>query len=102
MSVAMAKPGILPQRLKPQFGEPETAGINACFTRWLRQDPVAGISGVLMTIFAGAKAQTRKSLNAALKGRSFTRLNASSLRSPLPEGRGWGRASIMNCFTGGR
>ena len=36
MSSALAKPEILPQRLKPQVVEPGTAGINACSTRWVR------------------------------------------------------------------
>jgi hypothetical protein len=37
MSNALVKSEVLPQRLKPQFVGPETAGINACSTRWVPQ-----------------------------------------------------------------
>jgi hypothetical protein len=46
--------------------------------------------------FPGLKPKVLRSLYAALKGRSSTALYAAnSLRSPLPEGKGWGRSSTV-------
>jgi hypothetical protein len=54
-----------------------------------------------MMINSGAKAQILKPLYAALKGRSSTEgvFAGNSLRSPLPEGRGWDRSSTVQSAT---
>jgi hypothetical protein len=86
MSSVMARPEILPQRLKPEFGGPETAGINACSTPLgtavltgamvgipqLQARKIYDVGDPLMATLAGAKAPIRESFYAALKGRSST------------------------------
>ena len=98
----------LPQGLKPlRFNNSFTAGINACSTpRGTVHGFDKGISACSWKLATRAKAQI---FEIALRGpegplfhRNFPGLKpndlrslyaANSLRSPLPEGKGWGRSS---------
>jgi hypothetical protein len=98
---------VLPQRLKPALIAAGAAGLKACSTPRGTANGNSESNKACSTPWGknspGLKPHSLKRLYAALKGRSSTvqLCAANSLRSPLPEGKGWGRSSTLQSATTG-